>query len=124
MKTAVALAERASARGDPGTARVTNQAWNVRQMTSVVPNPPPLAENKGRIYWYSPAKLWHAALFAKIRLNGEPIGKPVPGRFFFKDIDPGTYEMTIRTEVSRKCMINIAGGQTMYVRMSAEPGWL
>ena len=93
-------------------------------MTGVMPAPPPLAEDKGRIYFYRLAKVWGAGLYPKIRLDGAPIGKPMAGRFFFKDVDPGTYEITIRTEVLRKLVLRIAAGQTQYVRISVGFGWL
>lgn len=93
-------------------------------MINVVPTPPPLAKAKGRIYFYRLAKIWGAALYPRIRLNGETIGKPIAGRFFFKDVDPGTYEIAIRTEVLRKLVLTISAGQTQYVRISVGFGWL
>jgi hypothetical protein len=85
---------------------------------------PPLSEDKGRIYFYTLPKLWQVSLFAQVRLEGEPIGKPIPGRFFFRDVDPGTYEFTIRTEVLRKCVLSISAGETRSIRISAGIGWL
>jgi hypothetical protein len=93
-------------------------------MTGVIPTPPPLAEGKGRIYFYQLAKLWEASLFFKVRLDGKAIGKPIPGRFFFNDVDPGTYEISIRTEVVRRLVLRVAAGQTLYVRISMGFGWL
>ena len=90
----------------------------------LVPAPSLLAEDKGRIYFYRLAKLWGAGLYPKIRLNGEAIGKPIAGRFFFKDVDPDTYEITIRTEVLRRLVLTISAGQTRHVRISAGLGWL
>lgn len=86
--------------------------------------PLPLPEDQGRIYFYRLAKLWGAGLYPKIRLNGEAIGKPIAGRFFLKDVEPGTYEITIRTEVLRKLVLTISAGQTRHVRISAGLGWL
>lgn len=93
-------------------------------MIGIMPTPSPLAEDKGRIYFYRLAKVWGAGLHPKIRLNGKAIGKPMAGRFFFKDVTPGTYEITIRTEVLRKLVLRIAAGQTRYVRISVGFGWL
>lgn len=90
----------------------------------LAPAPPPLPPDKGRIYVYRPAKLWGAGLWPRIRLDGEPIGKPIAGRFFFKDVAPGTHEITIRTEVSRRLVLAIAAGQARHVRVSARLGWL
>ena len=93
-------------------------------MINAMPTPPPLAKDKGRIYFYRLAKVWGAALYPKIRLNGEAIGKPISGRVFFEDVDPGTYEITIKTEVLRKLVITISAGQTQYIRISVGLGWL
>lgn len=93
-------------------------------MMTAVPSPSPPAGNKGRIYVYRLAKLWGAGLCPRIRLDGESIGKPVAGRFFFRDVDPGTYELTVRTEVVRRLALTISAGQTRYVRVSAGLGWL
>jgi hypothetical protein len=93
-------------------------------MLGVVHTPPSLPKDKGRIYFYRLAKVWGAALRPKIRLNGETIGRPLGGRFFFKDVDPGTYEIAIRTEALRKVVLTISAGQTQYVRMSVGFGWL
>jgi hypothetical protein len=89
----------------------------------VAPGPPPPDKDKGRIYFYRLAKLWGAALYPRIRLNGEKIGRPIAGRFFFRDVDPGTYEIAIKTEVLRRLVLTISAGQTKYVRVSVGFGW-
>lgn len=92
--------------------------------TDPAPVPPPPAGDRGRIYFYRLAKLWGAGLYSTIRLDGEAIGKPIAGRFFFKDVDPGTHEITIRTEVRCRLVLTVLAGQTRHVRISAGYGWL
>lgn len=93
-------------------------------MTNVLPVPSPLAEGRGRIYFYRLGNLWGAMLYPKVRLDGEVVGKTIAGRYFFKDVDPGTHEITIKTEVARKLTLPVAAGETRYVKVSVGMGWL
>ena len=77
---------------------------------------PPLASDKGRIYFYRPNSMGGAAIQPGIMLNGEKVGTSKPGGFFYVDRPPGHYEALCGTEVERKTNFVLAAGQERYVK--------
>ncbi len=83
---------------------------------------PALSGGQGRIFLYRPGTMFGAAVQPKVRLNGERIGKSVPGGFFYVDRDPGEYKISSATEVEESAVLNLLQGQTNYVRLNIAMG--
>lgn len=76
----------------------------------------------GRIYIYRTALLG-AAVQPEVKLNGEVVGRAVPGGFFYLDRPPGNYEVVTSTEVDRTLSFTLEKGQTRYVRLEISFGF-
>lgn len=84
----------------------------------------PPAPGVGRIYFYRDNTPVGVAVQPEIRLNGEPVGRSVPGGFFFVDRAPGAYVVSVATEVENTTSFELADGQTRYVKTSISMGIL
>jgi hypothetical protein len=84
---------------------------------------PRLTPDKGRIYFYRSGSIAGVAVQPEIRLNNEPVGRAVPGGFFFVDRLRGNYEASTTTEVETKLAFALTGGETKYIRISITPGF-
>ena len=82
---------------------------------------PQLQTEKGRIWFYRSSSPFGAAIQPSIRLNGEVVGESVPGGVFFRDVEPGDYNVATTTEVERQLTFTIAKGQERFVKTS--PGF-
>ena len=83
-------------------------------------SPPP--EDSARVFIYRTALLG-AAVQPDVKLNGDVVGRAVPGGFFYVDRPPGNYEMVTSTEVDRKLSFTLDKGQTRYVRLEISLGF-
>lgn len=81
-----------------------------------------LAPDSGRIYFYRTG-IFGAAVQPDVKLNGEVIGSSVPNGFFYVDRQPGTYEVSTRTEVERKLSLTLDKGQIRFVRLNVSMGF-
>jgi hypothetical protein len=81
---------------------------------------PPIAEGKGRIYFYQPQPANMAAAQQKLRVNKEVVGRNKPGSFFFVDRPAGSYVVTNLYWTGDGVSFNLDAGQTRYVRIMAE----
>ena len=81
-----------------------------------------LAPGKGRFYFYRGGSIAGVAVQPEIKLNNEPVGRAVPGGFFFADRPRGSYEASTATEI--EACLRIDPGETKYVRVSISPGIL
>lgn len=84
---------------------------------------PPLAPGQGRIFIYRTALLG-AAIQPSVTVNGEAVGHAVPGGFFYVDRAPGDYKISASTEVERDLSLQLAAGQTRYVRLAMSMGFV
>jgi hypothetical protein len=85
---------------------------------------PPLASDKGRIYFYRSSSMAGGAIQPHVVLNGETVGSSKPGGFFYVDRAPGNYEATCSTEVERKATFVLAAGQERFIKTSISMGLL
>lgn len=92
------------------------------KFTEIAPTFSQLSADKGRIYIYRTA-IMGAAVQPEVKLNGEVIGKAVPGGFFYVDREPGNYEILTSTEVDRKLSFTLDEGQKRYVRLNISMGF-
>ena len=82
----------------------------------------PLAQDKGRIYFYRTSALG-AALNPDVKLNAEVVGTAKAKGFFYTDRPAGNYEVETSTEVTRKLTLQLEQGQTRYVRFNVTMGF-
>lgn len=82
----------------------------------------PMPQDSGRIYIYRTSFLG-GAVQPEVKLNGEVIGKAVPGGFFYADRPAGKYEVLTSTEVDRKLSFTLDKGETRYVRLDISIGF-
>ena len=73
---------------------------------------PELTADKGRIFFYRDGGLFGGGIQPSIRLNGDVIGDAVPGGFFFRDVKPGVYDVSVNTEVVRSANVGLVAMQT------------
>lgn len=70
----------------------------------------------GRIYFYRERSILGAAIQPDIRVNIETVGSSTPGGFFFIDRQPGTYTVSMTTEVENKIELSLESGQILFVK--------
>jgi hypothetical protein len=85
---------------------------------------PPLASDKGRVYFYRNTSVGGLALQPSIMLNGEKVGNSQPGGFFYVDRVPGSYEASCKTETEKKINFALQAGQERYVKTNVSMGFL
>ncbi len=84
--------------------------------------PQQLESEKGRVYFYRPEKLFGAGIQPEVLLNGKLAGPSQPGGFFYVDVAPGDYEVSMTSEVEKTIAFHMRAGQTRYVRLSVGLG--
>lgn len=87
-------------------------------------NPPTPGPNKGRIVFFCRPGVWGLAPWPRIRIDGTPVGRPLAGSYFYRDIDPGRHDATISTDAGRNVVFEIAAGEIRYIEVSAGGGGL
>jgi Mn2+/Fe2+ NRAMP family transporter len=81
----------------------------------------PMMADQGRIYFYRTA-MGGVAVQPSIYLNGQVVGKAVPGGFFYADRPSGNYEVSATTEAENKLTFTLERAQTRYVRLDMNIG--
>jgi hypothetical protein len=79
---------------------------------------PPLAEGKGRIWFYRTAKFWGGGNQPVMHVGSAVAGNFEPGKAFYVDVQPGDYVLECSGMGWAKCNLNLAAGETKYVRLS------
>lgn len=82
---------------------------------------PPVASSNGRIYFYRTAMMG-AAVQPQVKLNGDVVGKAVPGGFFYVDRPAGDYTVVTETELKKTLTFHLDAGQVRYVRLDLSMG--
>jgi Protein of unknown function (DUF2846) len=93
------------------------------QFTDVKNSLPPLAADKGRIFFFRPSTLG-AAIQPDVKLNGQVVGSAKSKGAFYVDRAPGDYSVETSTEVTRKLSFTLDKGQTRYVQLNISMGFL
>ena len=93
----------------------------------------PLTKGDGRIIFYVSKRSRHPHWRPAVTLNGDQVGKAIPGGFFYVDRAPGNYEIShlVTTTVQGKRnsveergkkTFTLQAGKTLYVQMVLTPG--
>lgn len=85
---------------------------------------PDVSPGNARVYFFRTAGFAGGGVRPEIRLNDDPVGKSVPGSFFYVDRPAGKYVAAVQTEVERTLDLALQTGQTVYVRSYVTPGVL
>jgi hypothetical protein len=84
--------------------------------------PPPLSLSLARIYFFREIN-WNAPMiWTPVSLNDRPAGNSEPGTYFFRDVEPGTYRITVRSQriyPNQFQTLTATAGGTYYVRIYA-----
>jgi len=83
---------------------------------------PTVPADQGRIYFFRSSNPFGSGIQPSVMLNGEKVGDPQPGGFFFVDRAPGNCEVNLTTEVDKKLTFTLEPRQEQYVRMSVGLG--
>jgi hypothetical protein len=84
----------------------------------------PLQANMGRIYFYRDGSPFGSAIQPSVMVNQQRVGYSVPGGVYYRDFAPGSYVVSVETEVEKTVTVNLAAGQTRYVKMEMGFGWI
>lgn len=83
---------------------------------------PALRVGEGRVFFYRDASTMGAALRPDVRLDGQVVGAPQPGSFFFVDRPAGRHTASARTEAETTVDFDLADGDTVYISMRINMG--
>jgi hypothetical protein len=80
------------------------------------------AAGMGRIYFFRTNRAVSKAIQPAVRLNGEPVGNSRPGKYFYVDRAPGSYQVTCSVVTDHTINFPLKGGETIYVETRATMG--
>ena len=87
---------------------------------------PPVVPSGARIWFYQDGSPSDGVGIAVVRLNGNPIGQSQTNSSFYRDIAPGHYHISLDnpvTDINQSADIDIAPGQTAYVKIARLDNW-
>src|SRR5512134_1823257 len=82
----------------------------------------PLPPGSGRIVFLRSDSIVGAAIQPDIRLDDKVVGQSRPGGFFYVDVAPGKHVAAASTETTSRLEVDVAPGQTQYVRSAIGVG--
>ena len=83
---------------------------------------PALGPGQGRIFFYRSSSMLGAAVQPEVRLNGQVVGKSVPGGYFFIDRPAGSYVASASTETEKTASFTLDAGETKYLKTTPTFG--
>lgn len=87
---------------------------------------PPVPAGMARLYFYRVLNPYDPVVWTEVALNGAPVGSSGPGRIFYRDVAPGTYEITAHTDElypHQFKTVAVAAGSTTFVKIEPQPVW-
>ena len=88
------------------------------------PPPPVVRTDEDRLYFYRPNDSLFPAVRPEVIINGHKVGVSVVGEAFYRDAQPGRYEIFLTSDDEDLLTVTLTQGQTQYVRTSIAMGWL
>jgi hypothetical protein len=85
---------------------------------------PQMRAGEGRVFFFRENTPVGAAVRPDVRLNGEVVGAPTPGSFFFVDGPAGRYTADARTESESTVQFDLGAGESAYVSLQINMGFL
>ena len=87
---------------------------------------PPVAPDRARIYFYRDYEPYESLAQAALYLNGVPVGVSVSGGFFYRDVVPATYALSVWTQKdfpNASKTVALSAGETIYAKVESFRGW-
>lgn len=81
---------------------------------------PPLADGKGRIWFYRTGKFWGAGNHPVMHVGPIVTGDVEKGKAFYVDVPAGGYVLECSGMGWGKCNIGVSAGETKYVRVKSS----
>lgn len=88
------------------------------------PPPPALGADQARLYFYRPNNSLFPGIRPEVIINGRKVGVSVVGEAFYRDAQPGRYEIFLTSDDEESLTVTLMPGETHYVRTSIAMGWL
>jgi Protein of unknown function (DUF2846) len=95
--------------------------------------PPPMASLAGpvnpslaRVYFYRETGNYLDPVWTPVWLNGAKVGSSAPGSYFYRDVPPGTYTVTVGSDVPythQSATVMLARDSTSFVRIYRVEGY-
>ena len=88
------------------------------------PPPPVLGGEQARLYFYRPNNSLFPAIRPEVIINGRKVGVSIVGEAFYRDAQPGRYEIFLTSDDEELLTVTLMPGEIHYVRTSIAMGWL
>ena len=95
-------------------------------VAEAAPNVGPQAPNMARIWFYRDYEPYGTLARPYVRLNGAITGISEPGAAFYRDVPPGTYQVTVDsvgTDTDQFATVAVAPGQQAFVKVLGDINW-
>lgn len=99
-------------------------AFEVDDHPVAAPPPPDLRADQARLYFYRPNDSLFPAIRPEVIINGRKVGVSVVGEAFYRDAQPGRYEIFLTSDDDDQLTVTLAPGEVHYVRTSIILSWL
>lgn len=86
--------------------------------------PSDLGADQARLYFYRPNDSLFPAIRPEVIINGRKVGISVVGEAFYRDAQPGRYEIFLTSDDDDRLIVALAPGEVHYVRTSIVLSWL
>ena len=83
---------------------------------------PALSADKGRVVIYRSEKLFGAGIQPAVLMDAKEVGQSTPGGWFFVDVDPGSHNISLTSEVEKKLSFAVNKGESKYVKLAVGLG--
>jgi hypothetical protein len=90
----------------------------------VTVSPPP--PDKARLYVYRSSTIYGFQAWTAVSLNRVKIGDSAPGTAFVRDVPPGTYEITVKSDnlyPNQFKTVRLDPGSITFVKIQDQPDW-
>ena len=94
--------------------------------SSVAGTLPPIPQGQARIFFYREYEPYETLSFTTAFLNGTAVGVTQPGAVIYRNIAPGQYTISVRSEGSFPFQfktVMVAAGQVVFVRVDSIRSW-
>ena len=101
-----------------------NGSFEPPERPVAAPPPPTLATDQARLYFYRPNNSLFPGIRPDVIINGRKVGISVVGEAFYRDAQPGRYQIFLTSDDEERLTVTLLPGETHYVRTSIAMGWL
>jgi len=93
---------------------------------SIAASLPPVPQGEARVYFYRWLEPYETTAESAVMLNGAPVGVSQTGAAFYRDVEPGRYTISVASRgiyPNQFKTVQLAAGQTAYVRIESLRAW-